>query len=39
MGAGTTALVAKQEGRQYVGFELNKKYVEMAEERLSSFIF
>jgi len=34
MGAGTTALVAKQEGRQYVGFELNPAYVDMANKRL-----
>jgi len=34
-GAGTTGLVAKQEGRGYVGIELNPKYVEMARERIT----
>jgi len=34
MGAGTTALVAKELGRNYVGIELNSDYVKMAEERL-----
>ena len=33
-GAGTTGLVAKQLGRNYVGIELNPEYVEIAEERL-----
>ncbi len=35
MGAGTTAVVAKRLGRQFVGFELNPKYVAMAEKRLA----
>jgi DNA modification methylase len=35
MGAGTTARVAKQEGRNYIGFELNPKYIEMAEKRIA----
>jgi len=34
MGAGTTAVVAKELGRDYVGIELNGEYVRMAEERL-----
>jgi len=34
MGAGTTALVAKELGRNYIGVELNEEYVKMAEERL-----
>ena len=34
MGAGTTALVARELGRNYVGIELNSDYVKMAEERL-----
>jgi len=33
-GAGTTGLVAKQEGRQYLGIELNPEYAEMAESRI-----
>lgn len=36
MGAGTTAVVAKQEGRQYVGFELNPSYIEIARKRIAS---
>jgi len=35
MGAGTTALVAKELGRNYVGIELNEEYVRIAEERLA----
>jgi len=34
MGAGTTALVAKQEGRNYIGFELNPAYIEIANKRI-----
>lgn len=34
MGSGTTAVVAKKLGRRYVGFEIEKDYCEMAEERL-----
>ena len=36
MGAGTTAVVAKQLGRNYVGIELNSTYVDMAERRIAS---
>lgn len=35
MGAGTTALVAKKLGRQYLGIEINSKYIKMAKERLA----
>jgi DNA modification methylase len=35
MGSGTTALVAKQLGRDYIGIELNEKYIALAEERLN----
>lgn len=35
MGAGTTAMVAKEEGRNYVGFELNPAYIEIANKRIS----
>lgn len=35
MGAGTTALVAKQLGRNYVGIELNPEYIEIANKRLA----
>jgi DNA modification methylase len=34
MGAGTTAVVAKELGRDYVGIELNGEYVRLAQERL-----
>lgn len=34
MGAGTTALVAKQRGRHYIGCDLNPAYVEMATLRV-----
>jgi len=33
-GAGTTGLVAKQEGRGYIGIELNPEYAEMAKARI-----
>lgn len=36
MGAGTTALVAKELGRNYVGFELKPEYIKIARERLST---
>ena len=34
LGAGTTALVAKQNGRRCIGIELNPEYVPMAVERI-----
>lgn len=34
MGAGTTALVAKNLGRQFLGIELNPAYIKIAEKRL-----
>lgn len=34
MGAGTTALVARKLNRNYIGFELNEKYIKIAEKRL-----
>jgi DNA modification methylase len=34
MGAGTTALVARKLERKFIGFELNPKYVEIANNRL-----
>ncbi len=33
-GTGTTAISAKRLGRQYVGFELDKKYVEISQQKL-----
>lgn len=35
MGSGTTALVAKNMNRKYVGIELNPDYIKMANKRLS----
>jgi len=35
MGAGTTGLVAKKLGRNFVGIDLNRDYVEMAEKRIN----
>lgn len=35
MGAGTTALVAKKNGCNYVGCELNPAYIEIAEKRIA----
>lgn len=34
MGSGTTAKMAKKNGRKYIGFEVNKEYCEIAEQRL-----
>lgn len=34
MGSGTVAIAAQQVGRQFIGFEIDKKYVEMTEKRL-----
>lgn len=36
MGSGTTAVVAKRLGRNYIGIELNPKYIEMAEKRIKA---
>lgn len=38
MGSGTTALAAKILDRNFVGIELSKKYIELAEDRLSSYM-
>lgn len=34
-GSGTTGLVARQEGRRYIGIELNPEYVALAQKRLA----
>jgi site-specific DNA-methyltransferase (adenine-specific) len=36
MGSGTTALVARELGRRYVGIDLNPEYCRMARKRLKS---
>jgi site-specific DNA-methyltransferase (adenine-specific) len=33
-GSGTTCVVSKQEDRDYIGFEIYDKYVEIAKERI-----
>ena len=35
MGAGTTAVVAKKHGRNYLGIELNAEYIKIAEKRIN----
>ena len=34
MGSGTTAIAARQLGRKYIGFEISKEYVDLANKRL-----
>lgn len=36
MGSGTTGVVAKNQSKYYVGIEINKEYIEIANERISS---
>ena len=36
MGSGTTAVVSKKLGRNYIGIELNPEYVKIAEERIKN---
>lgn len=36
MGAGTTALVALQQGRDFLGIELNPDYIELAKRRIAT---
>ncbi len=35
MGSGTTAIVARKLGRDYIGFELNPEYVEISNQRIA----
>ena len=35
MGSGTTAIAAKELGRQYIGFELNPEFYQIALDRLN----
>jgi len=37
MGAGTTALVAKKSGKNFIGYELNPEYIEIIKKRLSDY--
>lgn len=34
MGSGTTAVACKETGRHYIGFEISKEYVDIANDRL-----
>lgn len=36
LGSGTTAVACKELGRQYIGFELNKKWYDIAKDRLDN---
>ena len=36
MGSGTTAVAAKALGRKYLGFEINRDYIQMAQQRLKA---
>jgi len=37
IGSGSTALACKQTNRNFIGFEINKEYCELAESRLNNF--
>jgi DNA modification methylase len=37
MGSGTTALVCKKLGRNFIGLEINKEYCKLAEKRINRF--
>ena len=37
LGSGTTSLAAIKNGRNYVGYDTNKKYVELADKRVAEY--
>lgn len=37
LGSGTTSLAAIKNGRHYVGYDTNKKYIELADKRVAEF--
>ena len=37
-GSGTTGLACKRLGKDFIGIEQNKEYVELSEDRINSFI-
>lgn len=39
MGSGSTALAAKKLNRKYIGYEINKDFVELSEKRLSDLTY
>jgi DNA modification methylase len=38
IGSGTTALAAKQLGREYLGFELQQEYIDLANRRVGEYV-
>ena len=38
MGSGQTAIAAIKTGRYYVGYEIEQKYVKLAEKRIREFL-
>lgn len=38
LGSGTTSLSAVKNGRRYVGYDLNKKYINLADKRISEYV-
>lgn len=38
MGAGTTALVALKQNKRFIGFEINKDYIDIANKRLKPYL-
>lgn len=36
MGSGTTAVACKNTGRNFIGFEINPKWVQVANDRLNN---
>ena len=39
MGSGTTGIVAKKNNRNYIGFDLNAKYVKVADKRIAKVVW
>ena len=37
MGVGSTAIAALESDRKYIGYEISKKYVKLAMQRINSF--
>ena len=38
MGAGTTALVALKQNKRFIGFEINKQYIDIANKRIKPYL-
>ena len=39
MGSGTTGVACKQTNRKFIGIELDKKYFDIAEKRISEAVY